>query len=492
MKRRPLVFVFLSLTSGVIIAGITGVKSPPIWSAAGTFALILVGSVAEYLNFDSSTWILSLGLILLGVILYGVHRFEPDNLYPRLRSLDSVKGKVASYPVKTESGGEISLNPSKYRGKLKIFLKSDEISELNYGDNIKIEGQFEVPPVFDDFNYREFLRKKKIWGVVYRGKVAKARRGFGNPLLELGWTMRKTISARIDGVLTNGSSFLKALLFGIRDVLSDTTKKSFTKTGLAHLLAASGLHLGIILGASWWVASKFGLGKDYTYLISLPLVFLYLTAVGFKLPLLRASLIYLFGGAHLWLKRTGIILDDWYDKYQALAGAALILVLINPENISTVGFQLSFGATFALALFFRPIKEALPRKPAYLQGIVAASLSAQLGVSPVLAVHFGQIHPWGPFVNVIAIPGVTAVLYLGIVAVIVGRGLVGFSALALLADRATFLFRRTIVIISNLPLARIKLPPPNALALAAYFILLCWLKIKLEASERNQLTEKGV
>ncbi|MFB6214238.1 MAG: ComEC/Rec2 family competence protein, partial [Candidatus Bipolaricaulia bacterium] len=314
---------------------------------------------------------------------------------------------------------------------------------------------------------------------VYRGEVLDSRRGFANPVLEMGWTIRKFLSTRINEVLPKRGNFLQALLFGTRDVLNDSTEESFTKTGLAHLLAASGLHLGIILGASWWLATKLGFGRETTYLISLPMVCGYLIIVGFKLPLLRASLIYLFGGAHLWLKEAGVILDDWYDRYQALAGAALVLVIINPESFSTVGFQLSFGATFALALFFRPIQEALPVKSDYLRGIIGASLSAQLGVSPVLAVHFGGIHPWAPFINLLAIPGVTAILYLGIVATIFGQGIAGPSGLGLLASKAIFLFRGAIRNISSLPLARIQLPSPTPLTLLSYLVLLYWFKRKL-------------
>ena len=195
--------------------------------------------------------------------------------------------------------------------------------------------------------------------------------------------------------------------------------------------------------------------------------------------MIRASLIYLFGGAHVFLREAGIILEDWYDRYQSLAGAALVLVLVNPENISTVGFQLSFGATFALALFFQPIKESLPVKPDYLGGILAASLSAQIGVFPVLAVHFGRVHPWAPFINLVAIPGVTAVLYLGIIALVFGQGVFVTSMISLLASKVIFHFRGLIRKISALPLTSVKIAEPTPLFLASYFVLIFWLRRRL-------------
>lgn len=487
MERRPLVLIFLSLTAGIILASILELKTTPPWSIIGILTGLVALSITEYCEFKISSGIAILGLILLGIALYGANYFEPDNLYSKLDTIETVRGKIVTYPVKTNDGTELILKPTKYRGKLKVFLKQDNYPELNYGDGLTIEGRFNVPTVFDDFNYREFLRRKRIWGVVYQGEVLKTRNGFGNPVMELGWRFRKFLSDRIKEIIPKGSSFLKALLFGARDLLDDSTEETFTETGLAHLLAASGLHLGIILGASWWIATKLGLGREITYLISLPLVLGYLIVVGFKLPLMRASLIYLFGGAHLWLKEAGIILDDWYDRYQALAGAALVLVIINPETISTVGFQLSFGATFALALFFQPIQKALPIKPDYLNGIIAASLSAQLGILPVLTVHFGKIHPWAPLINLIAIPGVTAVLYLGIVAITFGQVVPGFFDLGTMTGRAILFFRGTIEKISSLPLAKVQLTSPSPLLLLSYFIFLFWLKRRLEPTSSKDL-----
>ena len=487
MKRRPLVLVFLSLVAGIILATVLGVETTPLWSVVGALTSLVTLTITEILHVRGSTVIVVIVIIFSGIGLYGAKYFEPEGLYSELNTMETVRGKVSSYPVKSESGIELTLNPAKYRGKLKIFLRGNNSFYPDYGDRLTIKGKFEIPTVFDDFDYREFLRKKGIFGVVYRGKVVGSRQGSGNPILELGWKLKKDLSKRIENLLPESSDFLKALLFGTREVLNDQTEKSFTKTGLAHLLAASGLHLGIILGASWWIAIKFGFGRETTYLLSLPMVFFYLIVVGFKIPLLRASLIYLFGGVHFWLKEAGIILDEWYDRYQALAGAALVLVVANPETIFTTGFQLSFGATFALALFFQPIREALPIKPDYLRGIIAASVAAQLGVSPVLAVQFCQIHPWASIVNIVAIPWVTAVIYMGIAVLISGQWLAGFLGLRLLTSNLVIGLRTTIGNISNLPLARVQLPSPTPLFLLSYFVLLYWLKKRLNCTPIDDL-----
>ena len=485
MRRRPLVLAFLGVVAGVILASLLGIVSlrpGPVIGIACSLAMLLL---FQFTGIRGGTFMGLSALFFLGIILYSASYFNPGELYARLGNLESVKGEVVTYPIKTGKGREFTLQPEDYPGKLKVFIAEGARTRLNYGDELTVTGDFMVPKKFEGFNYREYLRKEGIWGVVYGARIEELDGGYGNPILELGWGLRKIVSGRIENLFPKRGSFLKALLFGTREALKEKTESYFNSTGLAHLLAASGLHLGILIGASWWIASKLGLNRGKIYLVSLPLVFLYLTTVRFKLPLLRASLIYLFGGAHLLLKEKGLILDDWYDRYQALAAAALILTLLNPESVTTVGFQLSFGATFAIALLFRPIEEFLPLQPDYLRGIFAASLAAQLGVAPVLAVHFHRAHFWAPLVNLLAIPGVTAILYLGILALVFGYPIPGLSAIIWLEKKIILIFQTAIRELAALPFSEVKLPTVTSLGLVSYLIFFYWLKRRLEKGKRT-------
>lgn len=479
MKRRPMVLVFLAIVGGVILADIFHITSVPCWSLIGTLGSIVTLISFELLNFRGKTLLTIVALLFLGITLYGIRYFDPGSIYSRINSSKTIEGKVVSYPKNSNNGTEFTLKPDDSTGKLKIFLSSREISTVNYGDKLIIDGNIQIPPRFQDFDYREYLRKKGIWGVVYQGEVISSSPEIGNLILELGWRLRKIITTRIENLFPERGSFLIALLFGDRDVLNENVTNSFTKTGLAHLLAASGLHLGIILGVSWWLLYRLGLPKGKIYLLSLPILCFYLMVVGFKLPLLRASLIYFFGCSHFYLKERGQILDDWYDPYQALASAALLLVIINPSAISTAGFQLSFGATFAIVQFLQPIKKNLPLKQDYLGGILAASLAAQLGVIPVLAVHFHQIHPWAPIANLAAIPGVSAILYLGILSLVMGKIVIISPVLIWLETRLISTFQWAIGKLSTVPLTQIQLPSVTPLVLLSYFILVYWIKRRL-------------
>jgi len=479
MKRRPMVAVFLGVATGVILATTLELQSVPAWSLGGLAASATFTLLVDRTDLTLKPVVILAATVLFGVILYGSTYFDPSTIQTGAGKIDQVEGRVTNYPKKSGNGLEFTIEPEGYEGKVKVFLSDSSGRAVDYGDTVTVSGNFQRPGRFQGFNYREYLRRKGVWLVTYRARVKSSENGNANPLLEFGWRVREALKSRVDRFLPRKGEFLIALLFGNRATLEEKVTDAFTGTGLAHLLAASGLHLGILVGVVWWVLTRFGLARGKIYLLSLPGLLLYLLIVGFKFPLLRASLIYVFGGAHFYLERSGLILSNWYDRYQALATAALLILLLEPGAINTAGFQLSFAATFAIALFIEPIENALDIKPDYLRGVLAASIAAQLGVGPVLAVHFDQIHPWAPVANLFAVPAVTLTLYLGLLTIALGGlQLLGFviaKLTALLISLTEFVVRG----LSQLPLAAVKTPPVTPLALISYFILLFWIRNKL-------------
>ncbi len=477
-----MVTIFLGVVAGLILATLLDIHSVPIWSLVGLAASVIFISFENPLAIKLKPGAILAATMLFGVVLYGASYFDPSATQVKPGKINQVKGQVITYPKVAGNRIEFTMEPEGYEGNIKVFLAGKSGNLIDYGDRITVSGNFQRPGRFQGFNYREYLRKKGIGLVTYRAKVKSSENESANPLLEFGWGVRQILTNRINRFLPSKGQFLIALLFGNRAILEEKVNDAFTGTGLAHLLAASGLHLGIIVGLIWWMLSLLGLEKGAIYLISLPVLFLYLLTVGFKLPLLRASMIYVFGGAHFYLESNGLILSEWYDRYQALATAALLLVLLNPESITTAGFQLSFGATFSIALFIDPIKKVLTLKPDYLSEVLAASIAAQFGVAPVLAVHFGQVYPWAPLANLFAVPTVTLALYSGLI--LLGLGGLKFIGLAITKITALIIFLTESLVrsISRLPFAAIETPSVTPLALLSYFVLLFWFRSKLTGS----------
>lgn len=486
-KRRPLPIIFLGIATGIFLAGTFGLKTVPIWPIPVGITLAAVTIISTYSSSGQglATFTTITLSVILGLTSFSAHYFDPTDLYPELSTIESIEGIVTSFPKQGQAGQELTINLTNRPGKLKVYLANqttptDQEKSVDFGDRIELTGNFTVPDLSGEFNYREFLREKKIWGVVYDGKILDTHSGRVNPLLKMGWKARKIAFSRIDNLFPERGNYLKALLFGAKDYLGESEVENFNKTGLAHLLAASGLHLGILIGGGWLLFTGLGFRRTSIYLFSLPALLLYLMMVGFKLPLTRATLLYVFSGAGVYCRDKGIILSGWYDLYQSIAAAGIILLLYHPSSLNDAGFQLSFGATFAIAYLLPPIRGRLePIKPGYLRDTFSASIAAQLGVVPIIAAHFHQIHPWSVVFNLIAIPGVTVILYLGVISLIGGSFLLIGKFITELTSGLICWYDCGLTFISNVPYSQIDLGKVNTFALAAYLIAIFWFRWKL-------------
>jgi len=207
-----------------------------------------------------------------------------------------------------------------------------------------------------------------------------------------------------------------ALLVGDRRYIAEATHDIFRRSGLAHLLAISGLHMGLLC---FGVISLLRVAGALfpAYAIRVPLhkicALLGLAAAGGYVVLsgmpISAVRAFLMAG----LVITAILLDRLALTMRNVALAAILILIVNPLALLTAGFQLSLSATLALVVWYealvrardgRAIHKPLPRPLRYLTALVASSLIAGLATMPFAAHHFGGITLWGIFANIAGIP----------------------------------------------------------------------------------------
>ncbi len=315
----------------------------------------------------------------------------------------------------------------KSTGAVLVSLPPLDLS-LDYGDRIRFASNLRHPRNFNNpggFDYRRHLATRGIWVTAFVDdpkKIARVARRQGNPL----WTWLEIHRNRIRSFLeeystdTSGPIF-KALILGERGTIPEAVREDFAVSGAAHIMAISGLHLGIIAfflfrGLLWifrqgeWMALKTNIFK-LSALLTIPLIILYTLVAGARVPTVRAMIMII-------VYLLSILIDRPRDLYHTLGLAALVITLIDPASLMEASFQLSFMAVLAILYLTPKIGRILRRDeilPVRQKGLVQwliswartlfiVSLAAIIGTGPLVAHHFNRPSPMGLISNFFVIP----------------------------------------------------------------------------------------
>ena len=303
-----------------------------------------------------------------------------------------------------------------------------EAPHVRYGDRLTLTGGVESPPVFDDFDYREYLARQGVGAVVRFPSLTLIAEGEGNPLLRRVYAVRAALSESLQRVMPEPASALaRSLLLGQRRGLPDPVREDFIETGTSHLLAISGLHVAIMLGAALALGRLLFGGARWALLLALAAVWAYALVSGMSPSVTRAAVmgsVFLLGRA---LGREGASLP-------ALAAAAAVMTALDPRVLGNVSFQLSFTAVAGLLLLAPPLEARLSRASERFTGYegplaalgramasaLAAGIAATLGTLPLVALVFERVSYLGIPATLLALPALPLALAASGIAAIAG------------------------------------------------------------------------
>ena len=180
--------------------------------------------------------------------------------------------------------------------------------------------------------------------------------------------------------------FLSSVFLGRRELLGKE-KTMFSDIGISHLLAISGLHIGLTSLILFFILRLFGISFRTSLVVSVVFLFVYTFITGVSSSTLRASIMYaIFAAGFLMRRKT--------NPFNSLGLAGIISLLINPLSLFEVGFQLSFIAVFAIIAGFRlfPIKINKNSILCYVEGIFFSSLFVTLMLTPIVSYYFGKVY----------------------------------------------------------------------------------------------------
>ncbi|HEC61868.1 MAG TPA: ComEC/Rec2 family competence protein [bacterium] len=231
--------------------------------------------------------------------------------------------------------------------------------------------------------------------------------GYESPLLA--W--RAGVRHRINGTLAEldlpVAALLSALILGDRSDLGGAVYTRFRESGSLHLLALSGLHVGVIYFLAL-VVFAFLPGKKTRVVIATALILIFLFIAGPKPSLLRAVMMLCLGTAALMLDRN-------IDSLHILALSAVLILLFDPHSLFTLSFQLSFMALLGIVLV-GPAAARFSRRllPPRIGQPLSYAFAAQLATAPLLLSRFGLIYPIGILASLVLLPLVTLFIWLGL------------------------------------------------------------------------------
>lgn len=323
-------------------------------------------------------------------------------------------------------------------GKLLVYLPPDEkTATLEIGDDIVLEGtprELSAPLNPYVFNLKAYWSRQGIYHQVFLREGAGWRRvaRSGGSIMARAERWRRAWFRSFQRYLSGDQlAVASALVMGKRDLISEEVKSAYTDTGAMHVLAVSGLHVGIIfLLLNFLLVKLLRLnrtppGRWAVAIISVLCIWLFALVSGLSTSVMRAAVMFsILAAGNLVFRKT--------DVFNVLAAAAIIILWFFPEQLFQVGFQLSFTAIIGIVLFTRYL-EGLWEMPTKIirsaWSAMSASTGAQLGTLPLSLYHFGQFPTWFLLSGTVVILSAFAIMFAGLLHGAVA-GLFGDSTLA--------------------------------------------------------------
>ena len=366
-------------------------------------------------------------------------------------------------------------------GKIRTYVY-DPRESFQIGDIIAAEGKLSIPRGRTNpagFDYKNFLKYQGVGAVlsISKGDLVGVVGASKNPVMlfrrYLSKAKHKALRALGKNLSGEKRDLVESILLGQRQGLDNSTKDLFAKTGTMHIIAVSGLHVGIIGAAVLAVMLFLRFPKKIAYVITILGIFSFALMSGARPSAMRAAIMLSF----LLLSQ---VLDRRVDIVSSLFLSAFIIVFAAPGQLFTPGFILSYMAVLSI-IYLTPVFDLVTKPPgverplSFLQKSISVSLAVWIGTLPIVTSYFNIISPSVVIANLVAIPVLFLLILLGGLSVLLGSftflGVIAGYAAAVLGwiiDSYFFILG----MISKCPFAYFKISSPAGIVVSTYYILL--------------------
>jgi len=294
-----------------------------------------------------------------------------------------ITAKVTSEPIKYETSQYFKLQ------SLKIYLPP--YPEISYGDLIVVQGKVNLA--------KKSLQDIKLIEIKESANFLYKLRG-------------RIISFYQRTLPEPHSALIAGMTLGSKSSIPREFWESLKKSGTAHVVVASGMNVSLVAGFLIGLLVLF-LPRGKAIPLTLLGIWIYAILCGFEAPIIRAAVM----GS---IAFTAIALGRLSYAFKTLLLTVILMLIVNPDWISDIGFLLSFAATASLLVFESKVRKLISFVPGIFREGLSTSLAAQIGVFPILYYTFGYFNPLSPLINALILWTVPLITTLGMISGLIG------------------------------------------------------------------------
>lgn len=355
--------------------------------------------------------------------------------------------------------------------KILINIKmSQDIPSMKYGDSLYIEGEFKQPEEarnYKGYNYKQYLKTKKIIGTVELEKVKILKSSNGSFIHNI----QKYIRDTINGTLTDEEgNLLLAILLGDKDKLSEDIQESFKTSNLSHMLAVSGAHVSYIILGLTYVLQNSIIGKKNGKIVCIIFLLAFMAITNFTPSVTRACIMAI-------LTLFSSIIYRKSDVYTNISVAALITLIFNPYSLLDLGFQLSYGGTIGIIIFIKRIQEKKSNSKVinYIKQMALVSIYANIIIIPIMMYHFNTVSFTFIISNIMASPILGIIVITGFLFIIASITVKPLTRLiAIFIKPILSILIKISQICSKLPFSNILVVTPYMFNVISYYAIILY------------------
>lgn len=475
--KRPVFWILLAFVLGEVIAVFDlNIAVPCI-----VLAIIVIRKIIIKAYEDMGAFVVIFFTLIMGFMLMSNEITTRNHIYDLKENTVIVQGKI--YKIEnTAFGTNIYLkgveveNGEKSVSVKRIFVNTEKIPNVKIGNIIKVRGklrQFEEAANKGNFDSKKYYLSLGFYGKIEAGTIevinsdySGIRQGLYELRMEIIERLEKLCSDNkgIFSIINNKNGIIGAIILGDKTDLDSDIKELYSVSGIAHILAISGLHISFI-GMAIYRLLRRRFRFLFSAAVSIPVVLSFGIMSGFGISTIRAIIMFM-------LKIIGEVLGRKYDAITAISLAGLVLLVQNPFVVCNSGFQMSFGAIIAIVLIL-PIVEEILNTDNKIIKVLSANFTISLVMNPILAWNYYELPTFSFLLNIVVVPLMSVVIVSSIAGIFCSCIMFGFGKVVIfpgcgILELYTFLCN----IINKSSVASIVVGQPKVTIIIVYYAIL--------------------